>query len=89
MIDSDRLRKITSLQDIKLEKAKYRYESLLAENRLYEHMTGIQNQFTFPLILSKLKDGFAFTHRMFSSVNHLMGWLFRKKGRPGQTESQE
>lgn len=89
MINSDRLRKIKSLQDIKLEKAKYRYELLLAENRLFEHMVAIQNQFTFPLFLSKVKHGFVFASKIVSSISSFTGWLFRKKGRSDQTEFQE
>jgi hypothetical protein len=85
MIDSDRLKKIKTFQDIKLEKAKLRYEALLAENRLFENLNEIQGQFTFPLFLTRFKDGFAFASKIYSNVNSILGKVFRKKAQPDQT----
>ncbi len=87
MIDSDRLRKIKNFQDIKLEKARLRYEALLAEGRLFEDLNAIQNQFTFPLFFEKFRLGFSYTQRILSGVQSALGWMFKKKNRPYQNES--
>ncbi len=89
MIDTHRLRKIKSLQDIKLEKAKLRYEALLAETKLYEDMNAIQSQFTFPVFLARVKSGISIASRVFSGIQNTMGWIFKKKGQPDQTEPEE
>ena len=89
MIDTQRLRKIKSLQDIKLEKAKLRYEALLTETRLYEDLNAIQNQFTFPVFLARVKGGISFANRVFSGLQSTLGWVFSKKGHPDQTEAGE
>jgi hypothetical protein len=89
MADTQRFRKIKNFQDIKLEKAKLRYEALLAENRLYDDLVAIQNQFTFPVFLSKFKEGFSYASKIYSGIYNVMGWVFRKKSQPGQTESEE
>ncbi len=89
MIDTQRLRKIKSLQDIKLEKAKLRYEALLSETKLYEDMNAIQNQFTFPVFLARVKGGVSFVNKLFSGIQNTIGWVFRKKDQSDQTEAEE
>ncbi len=86
MIDFKRLRNMKNLQDIKLERAKLRYEVLLAEARLIEDLGAIQSLFTLPAFFVQFKDGLSFAHRMFDGIQNVLGWFFRKKHQPGQSE---
>lgn len=89
MIDLDRYRKIKTLQDIKLEKARLRYEMLLAENRLSESIETIYGLFTAPALLARASEVFSYAQKVYSAFQNAWGWLFRKKHRSAENESSD
>lgn len=87
MIDSKRFREIKTLQDIRLEKAKLRYEMLVAENRLIDSLGAVQGLFTASQLLARANEVYAYMQRAYAGVQHVMGWLFRRKDRDPENES--
>lgn len=81
-MDVSRFKNIRTLQDIKLEKARLRYEMLLAENRLLDDLRVFQGIFTAPALLNRATELFSYTRRAYQGVQHAIGWLFRKKQDP-------
>lgn len=86
MIDSKRFREIKTLQDIKLEKAKLRYEMLIAENRLIDSLGVVQGFFTASQLLSRANEMYAYVRRAYAGVQHVIGWVFRRKDRDPENE---
>lgn len=76
MIDTKRFRAIKTLQDIRLEKARLRYELLLAENALADNLNGLQNALSFARVLSRITEGYSYARNIFSRVSGLFNWLF-------------
>ncbi len=87
MIDSKRFREMKTLQDIKLEKAKLRYEVLVAENRLIESLGALQGLFTASQLLSRANEMYAYMQKAYSGVQRAVGWVFRRKDRDPENES--
>lgn len=81
-MDVSRFKNIRTLQDIKLEKARLRYEMLVAENRLLDDLRVIQGVFTAPALISRATELFSYARRAYHGVQKAMGWLFRKKRDP-------
>lgn len=87
MIDSKRFREIRTLQDIKLEKAKIRYEMLVAENRLIESMGTVQGLFTASQLLARANEVYAYMQRAYAGIQRVMGWMFRRREQDPENES--
>ncbi len=78
MIDTSRFKNIKTLQDIKLEKARLRYDMLLAENALSEDMYAIQQAFSYMSLFSRIADGYDYAQRVVSKIAGLYRRFFRK-----------
>ncbi len=82
-MDQNRFRNIKTLQDIKLEKAKIRYEMLVAENRISENIAGFQELSSLSSFFSRFKYGFRIAQMVFEKFNtysdKLMFWRKKKK----------
>lgn len=78
MIDTKRFREIKTLQDIRLEKAKLRYEMMLAENALSDNLNSLHNAFSFTAVVSRITEGYSFARNIFSRISGLYNWLFRR-----------
>lgn len=79
MIDTERLKKIRTLQDIKLEKARLRYEMLLAENRMAEDINVIMGVFSMQAIFDSASKMFSMAWRVYNGIQNVFGWIFRRK----------
>ena len=84
MIDVDRFRKMRTLQDIKLEKARLSYEMLLAEKALTEDIQAVYDGFSYLSIFSRIADGYAFVQKMFSKFS----WIYHRFIRRDQEETE-
>jgi hypothetical protein len=78
MIDTTRFKNIKTLQDIKLEKARLRYDLLLAENALSENIYAIQQAFSYVSLFSRIADGYAYAQRVVSKISRFYRRIFRK-----------
>lgn len=87
MIDNKRFREMKTLQDIKLEKAKIRYEMLVVENRLIDSLNSFQGLFTASQLLSRANETYAYIQRVYSGVQRFVGWVFRRKKQDPENES--
>jgi phage gp29-like protein len=74
-----RFKKIKNLNDIKLEKAKLRYDMLVAENHLHETIDGVQKVFAVGAFASQISNGFYFAQNIFQRFSGFFSWFKRKK----------
>jgi len=87
MINTKRFRKLKTLHDIELEKARLKYDMLLAENRLMEDIDAVSGLFTHSSFFSRASDAFSYASGVYSGIQNLLGWFFRKKDRRAGNES--
>jgi len=76
MTEINRFKKMRSFQDIKLEKAKLRYEMLLAEKNLVKSLNYTSGLFTVGAIMSRFNRGLNTALKTYSFIT---GFLGRKK----------
>ena len=74
-----RFKKIKTLNDIKLEKARLRYDMLVAENHLNENIEGVQKVFAVGAFASRITNGFYFAQNVFQRFSGFFSWFKRKK----------
>ncbi len=89
-MDSNRFNKIKTLNDLKLEKARLRYEVLVAEGRMMENFQSIESLFTLPSILSRIKFGFEVAYNVYEKIRDFsghFGFWRKKKKRKKEAES--
>lgn len=82
--------KIKSLQDIKLEKARLRYEMLVAENRLMENINAIERSFSISSFFSKFTYGFRTAVSVYEKIQKIAGKFSfgRKKKKDNPSDSE-
>jgi len=80
-MDTSRFKNIKSFNDIKLEKARLRYDMLVAENSLQENLEGVQRLVTMGAIASRVSTGVHFVQDVFQKVSGLFSWFRRKKSK--------
>ncbi len=84
MIEAKRLKRIRSLQDIKLEKAKLRYQMLIAERDLLENMRYAGDFFTIGSIISRISLGLTVALKTYRLVSNI--FAPRKKSSNSQND---
>jgi retron-type reverse transcriptase len=90
MTDQKPLRHIRTFQDIRLEKARLRYEILLTENRLMTSLNAIQGFVTLGTFFSRFSRGFAIARNVSSKMGQAFSWIFgKKKKKPDPYRGQE
>lgn len=85
MLDTKRFKKIRSFQDIKLEKAKLRYEMLIAEKNLVKSMHQTSTFFTIGAILSRFHRGLNTALTTYSMIAD----TFRRKKKSARLKEDE
>lgn len=88
-MDTSRLKNIKTLNDIKLEKARLRYEMMAAESHLHESLEGVQRMFTLNGIVTRISTGILFAQDIYQKVNNLFSWFRRKKAPEKETDAEE
>ena len=88
MFDTERFSKIRNLQDIRLEKARLRYEMLAAENRLSQNLKVAGQLFSLSALISRVRLGMTIARKTYDVISRLIGWIMRKKKNDG-TESRD
>lgn len=79
IMDHKQFRHIRNFQDIKLEKARLRYDMLLAENRIMANLNAIQGFVTLAAFFTRFSQGFSVARSVFSRFSQAFSWVFRKK----------
>jgi hypothetical protein len=88
MIDQKQFRHIRTFQDIRLEKARLRYEMLLAENRLMASLNAIQGFVTMATFFTRFSEGFSYAQQFVSKISQAFGWIFRRRRKPSHDAEQ-
>ncbi len=89
-MSSQSFKNIRTLQDIKLEKAKIRYEMLIAENRLMESLNAVEKLFTIVSFFKRFAAGFTYAQHFISNFHKYMEKLmFWKKDKDEESEEKE
>ncbi len=91
-MDTRRFNKIKTLNDLKLEKARLRYEVLVSENRMMENFQAIEDLFTLPSLISRIKFGFQVAHNVYKKIRKFsgkFGFGSKKKKRKNDIEAEE
>jgi len=83
-MNPSRFKNIRTLNEIKLEKAKLRYEMLVAENKLHENLEGVQRIVTMGAFASRITTGVHFVQDVYQRFAGFISWFRRKK-----TQKQE
>lgn len=68
MNDLSHLNKIRTLNDIKLEKARLRYELMVAESQIYDSMRSVESMASFPSLYSRIMYGFEIGQKIVEKV---------------------
>jgi hypothetical protein len=91
-MDSRRFTKIKTLNDIKLEKARLRYELLTIENRLTENLQSIESMASVSSVFSRISYGFEVANNVYQRISDLIAkfrsWR-KKKKKKKHTQEQE
>ena len=84
-----RFKNIRTLSDIKLEKARLRYEMLEAERNLHENLEGVQRMFTLNGLVTRVSTGILFAQDIYHKFNNIIGWFRSKMSSNKEKESGE
>ncbi len=79
MMSKIQMKKLRTLQDIKLEKARLKYEMLVAENNLGEDLHAVERVFTFSSTMASITKGISVAKNVYDKVNRIIEKLFGKK----------
>lgn len=88
-MDTSRFRKIRTLDDIKLEKARLKYEMMAAENDLHSSLEGIQRMFTMNGFITRVSTGVLFAQDLYHKFGNIISWFRRKKTTRARDEEEE
>lgn len=95
-MDKRRFGKLRTLNDIKLEKERLRYEMLIAENRLMENFHSVDKLITLPSVFSRIAYGFEVAqtvyYRFRDVIDKFSSWKKKKKNKKrkstGETDEE-
>ncbi len=88
MINSSRYRKIKTLQDIRVEKARLRYEALVAENAMMEGFRSVERAFTMFSMVRRVSEYVGHGIRAVSGIARFFGRVFHKKPHQGASQPE-
>ncbi len=74
-MDLIRLKKIKTLEDIKQEKARLRFEILLAENSLNQNLQWVQRIFTIEGLVTRIVNAVKFGQDVFYRLAGIFSWF--------------
>lgn len=77
-MEMERFKKISTLHDIRVEKARLRYESLVAENAMMDSFRAIGRLFSLIGYVRRAAAGFGTAYSMGSRISQFVGKIFRK-----------
>jgi hypothetical protein len=90
-MDTRRFNNIKTLNDIKLEKARLRYELLVIENRLNENIQSLKNLASVTSAFSRIGYGFQMAQNAYGRIHTLVSKFrsWRKKKKKKKNESDD
>jgi len=88
-MDISRFKNIRTLNDIKLEKARLRYDMLLAENSLHENLESVQRIFTIGGLITRISNAAKFGQDVYHRIAGVFSWFRRNKAAEKEEDSSE
>lgn len=79
MMLSGSLKRIKTLQDLRTEKLRLRYESMRAEDALNDSLFAIERMFSIFNLMQKAGTSFQYAFNMATSISSFFGRIFGKK----------
>ena len=79
MISIDRLREVRTMQDLRVEKARLRYEALMAEKDLSDSLQAVGKVVTFFTLFRRAAGGARYAYGIISRLSGFFSGLFGKK----------
>jgi hypothetical protein len=89
MFDTKRFSKIKSLQDIRLEKARLRYEMLTAENRLSDSLQTAGQIFSLSALMARVRIGMTVARKSYDIFSGLLRWVSGKRKKKKQQNTRD
>ncbi len=77
-MDMERFRRIRTLHDIKIEKARLRYESLVAENAMMDSVRAVGSLFSLVRYIRKVSAGFGTAFAVASRITRFTSGIFSR-----------
>ncbi len=81
MIPIDRLREVRTMRDLRVEKARLRYEALMAEKDLADSTRAVGKVVTFFTLFRRAAVGARYAYGIVSRLSGFFSGLFGKKSR--------
>jgi len=89
-MDTSRFKKIKTLNDLKLEKARLRYELIVIENNLNENFKAVEDMASYSALISKVTYGFEVGQRIYKKIHQLFSWIgSKRKGRKKKNKDKD
>ncbi len=79
MIPTERLRNVRTMQDLRGEKARLRYEVLMAEKDLADSLQAVDKVLTFFTLFRRAAGVVRYAYGIISHMSGFLGGLFGKK----------
>ena len=92
MIPVERLKHIRTMQDLRVEKARLRYEALMAEKDLADSIRAVGKVVTFFTLFRRAAGGARYAYGVVSRLSGFFSGLFGKKSgkrKPGKDANPE
>ncbi len=83
------LKHIKTTQDIKLQKARMRYEAMLAENKMMESFHSIGQVFTIIYTFRKVTSGVSYVYQTYQKISDFLSRLFGGSKKEKKENNQE
>lgn len=81
MIQIGHLRKVKTMQDLRVEKARLRYEALMAEKDMEDSLQAVGKVVTFFTLFRRAASGARYAYGVVSRLSGFFSGLFGKKSR--------
>lgn len=81
MIQIGRLRNVKTMQDLRVEKARLRYEALMAEKDMEDSLQAVGKVVTFFTLFRRAAGGARYAYGVVSRLSGFFSGLFGKKSR--------
>lgn len=83
------LKDIKTVQDIKLQKARLRYEAILAENKMMESFHSIGQVFSIIYTFRKVTSGLSYVYQTYLKISDFVSRLFGGSKKEKKADNQE
>ncbi len=88
MIPTERLRDVRTMQDLRVEKARLRYEALMAEKDLSDSLRAVEKVVKFFTLFRRAAGGARYAYGVASRLSGFFSGLFGKKSKKRESGAE-